>query len=287
MKKCKDNGARKMKFALKMATVLCLLSLWVWGIVVEPYIMLDYDNVEIAVPKWDKNLDGLKIAVLSDIHAGAGPAENWRLRRIVARTNAAKPDIILLLGDFVNGHPFYSKMPMSTYSKYLSGLKAPLGVYSVLGNHDSYYGREKIRKMLADAGIPVVENSNLEIKTPKGNFHLAGIADAITQNYFYRPTFAGIPKDAPVVFMSHTPDVFREIPPAASFMLSGHTHGGQVRLPRGIRPAKNVKFERGAVEGLYRKDGKTSYTTRGLGTSRIPVRFMCTPAITIATIRKA
>lgn len=63
---------------------------------------------------------------------------------------------------------------MSTYSKYLSGLKAPLGVYSVLGNHDSYYGREKIRKMLADAGIPVIENSNLEIKTPKGNFHLAG-----------------------------------------------------------------------------------------------------------------
>ena len=276
-----------MKFALKAFIILCLVSFWVWGIIVEPYLILDYDNVEIPISKWDKNLDGLKVALVSDIHAGAGPAENWRIRRIVEKTNAAKPDIIFLLGDYVNGGIYYGKMDMERLSAYLKNLKAPYGVYAILGNHDSYYDTASIRKMLSEAGIHLLENSNAKVSTPRGDFYVAGIADPITQNYFYRPSFANIPKGKPVIFLSHSPDVFREIPPAASVMFSGHTHGGQVRMPFWGSVAKNVKFEKKAVEGLYRKDGKTAYVTRGLGTSRIPVRFMCTPTITLATIRKS
>lgn len=276
-----------MKFALKVCILAALLSLWTWGVLIEPYFMLDCENVEIKLPKWDDKLDGLKIALVSDIHVGAGPLENWRMTQIVKKTNAAKPDIILLLGDYVNAGPYYSKMEMSRLSAYLRRLKAPLGVYSILGNHDSYFGVHLIRKMLSDGNVILIENSNKKISTPKGDFYLAGIADPITQNYFYRPTFAGIPQGAPVVFLSHSPDVFREIPPAASVMFSGHTHGGQVKLPFIGKIAKNLKFEKGASEGLFQKDGKTAYITRGLGTSRIPVRFLTPPTITIVTLYKS
>lgn len=178
-----------MKFALKVCILAALLSLWTWGVLIEPYFMLDCENVEIKLPKWDDKLDGLKIALVSDIHVGAGPLENWRMTQIVKKTNAAKPDIILLLGDYVNAGPYYSKMEMSRLSAYLRRLKAPLGVYSILGNHDSYFGVHLIRKMLSDGNVILIENSNKKISTPKGDFYLAGIADPVTQNYFYRADF--------------------------------------------------------------------------------------------------
>lgn len=276
-----------MKPFFKLSAILPIISLWIWGLVVEPYIFLDYDYAEIESPNWSKNLDGLKVALVSDIHAGADPAEIWRVERIVEKTNAAKPDLILLLGDYTNGSVCESKIGMDRLAKSLAKLSAPLGVYAVLGNHDTYYGTTPIRKMLADAGIPLLENSSAKVETARGAFYLAGIADAKTRNYFMIPTFENIPENADVIFLSHVPDVFDEMPKGCAAMFSGHTHGGQIRLPFFGNVAEKVLAKKIPIEGFFRSGDNIVYTTRGLGTSRIPVRFMCTPAITIAEIKSA
>lgn len=234
------------------------MSLWIWGIVVEPYVFLDYDFAEIESPNWSENLDGLKVALVSDIHAGASPSEIWRVERIVKKANAAKPDLILLLGDYTNGSVCESKIGMDRLAKSLSKLSAPLGVYAILGNHDTYYGTTPIRKMLADAKIPLLENSSVKVETERGAFHLAGI-----------------------------PDVFAEMPKGCAAMFSGHTHGGQIRLPFFGNIAEKVLAKKIPIEGFHRSGDNIIYTTRGLGTSRVPVRFMCTPAITIVKIKSA
>ena len=276
-----------MKPFFKLSALLFVMSLWIWGIVVEPYVFLDYDFAEIESPNWSENLDGLKVALVSDIHAGADPAEIWRVERIVKKTNAAKPDLILLLGDYTNGSVCESKMGMDRLAKSFAKFSAPLGVYAVLGNHDTYYGTTPIRKMLADAKIPLLENSSAKVETGRGAFYLAGIADAQTRNYFMIPRFENIPENADVIFLSHIPDVFAEMPKGCAAMFSGHTHGGQIRLPFFGNIAEKVLAKKIPIEGFHRSGDNIIYTTRGLGTSRVPVRFMCTPAITIVKIKSA
>ena len=280
------RSIRLMKLFFKLSAIMFIISLWIWGLFVEPYGCLDYDFAEIESPNWNAKLDGLKVALVSDIHAGADPAEIWRVETIVAKTNAAKPDLILLLGDYTNGSVCESKIGMDRLAKSLAKLSAPLGVYAVLGNHDTYYGTTPIRKMLADAKIPLLENSSAKVDAEGCPFYLAGIADAQTRNYFLIPTFECIPQGANVIFLSHIPDVFAEMPSGCAVMFSGHTHGGQIRLPFFGNVAEKVLTKNYPLEGFCRRKDKLLYTTRGLGTSRIPVRFMCTPAITIATIRR-
>ncbi len=272
-----------MKFIFAFLLALSTSILWIWSALVEPYFKVDLDNVEINPPEIFKYLDGLKIAIISDIHFGNLPIEAWRLQNIIRTANNANADIIVLLGDYVNAATPFGQLNLDTLSHNLKKLHAPLGVYAIMGNHDSFYEVSSVRKCIANANIPILENSNIEIKTARGSFYLAGIADAFTQNYFFVPTFANILNDKPVILLSHSPDTFREIPHPAKIMFSGHTHGGQIKFPKIGALLVNLNVEK-IAEGKLERDDKTLYVTRGLGTSRIPVRFLCTPAITIATI---
>lgn len=274
-----------MKRLVKTLILMPIAALWLWAFVVEPHLMLDSEHVEISLKGWNKNLDGLKIAVVGDIHAGWGPHENRRVQAVVDEINSQKPDIILLVGDYVNGAIFQSKMDPKRLSDYLSQLKAPLGVYAILGNHDTYYGVKKVRKIIQDAGITLLEDSNVKIATPKGNFYVAGISDPVTREYYYAKALEGVEKGAPVILLAHSPQIFNEIPVEVGVTFSGHTHGGQIVLPYVGALFSNTS--NGLVEGLLKEDGKTIYTTRGVGTSRAPVRFNCPPLVTIVTLKKA
>ncbi len=247
-------------------------------------MILDVEEVPIKIPNWDSRLDGLKVAVVGDIHAGMPFFEDRRVRKIVDRINSLKPDIVLLVGDYVNGGWYQSAMDLKKLGGYLGNIKAPFGVYAILGNHDYLYGAGEIRKMINSTGIKLLENSNAKVKTPKGDFYISGIADPLSADYSYSQALGGIEKNAPVIFLSHTPDVFREIPSEVGVTFSGHTHGGQVRLPFIGALFSNTFRGDKLVEGEYRRDGKTIFVTRGLGTSRIPARFMCTPVITLVTL---
>ncbi len=272
-----------MKFFFAFLLALSASILWGWCAFVEPYLKVDLENVEINPPDLFESIDGLKIAIVSDIHFGNLPIETWRLQNIIQAANNANADIIFLLGDYVNAATPFGQLNLDILTHNLKKLHAPLGVYAIMGNHDSFYEISSVRKCVANAGIPILENSNVEIKTARGSFYLAGIADAFTQNYYFVPTFANIPDDKPAILLSHSPDTFREMPHPAKIMFSGHTHGGQIKLPKIGAIMVNLKFEK-IAEGILKRSDKTLYVTRGLGTSRIPVRFLCTPAITIATI---
>ena len=260
-------------------------------------MILDVEEVPIKIPNWDSKLDGLKVAVVGDIHAGMPFFEDRRVRKIVDKINSLKPDIVLLVGDYVNGGWYQSAMDLKKLGGYLGEIKAPLGAYAILGNHDYLYGAGEIRKMINSTGIKLLENSNAKVKTPKGDFYVSGIADPLSADYSYSQALGGIEKNAPVIFLSHTPDVFREIPSEVGVTFSGHTHGGQVRLPFiGALHADNDMLPRGGwfpaeeyLSGLHEVNATYQYVSTGLGAAhRTPFRFRLwnTPQISLIKLTR-
>ena len=248
--------------------------LGVWVVVIEPYTL----NIKRIAIK-DSRLSGLKIVFASDFHIK--PYEKFRLVRIVNEINAQKPDIVLLGGDYVNG-THGSTMPIEDISKGLSQIKSPMGTYGVLGNHDGWHGGYKVTKSLRQHNIKVLENSSVEFD----KFILAGVEDMKTQHA--RVDFA-IPKhpSKPVIFLTHNPDLFEKVPNGTYLTLAGHLHGGQVDLPLIGKLVVPSKFGKKFVEGngFIKEDGKMLYTSKGLGTSILPVRFRCAPEIVVITFK--
>lgn len=278
-------AALVMKKRYAVALLLLAVLFWLWGVVVEPYILLETRKVDVAIEGAPKGLEEIKIAVVADIHAGATPQEHWRAKRIVSAVNAQKPDIIIFLGDYTNGYFYRAPAPEERLVEYLSAFHAPLGKFGIFGNHDIKYGKAKIEKILRASGVEIICNNNRKISTPRGSFYLAGIDDPQTSDYSFSAAMRGIPAGAPVVFLTHNPSVYREIPQGVGLVLAGHTHGGQVRLPffGNVMPVANVP--RRLVSGVSAEGGRTFHTSAGLGVSRLPIRFFCPPEFTILTIK--
>ncbi len=250
----------------------------------EPYLMLETTRVTIKARNWSDKFSPLKIVLAGDFHAGAGPFEVWRINNAVDAINREDPDIVVFLGDFVNGRFFQTRMDVGILSNMLSRVRAKYGKYSILGNHDVFFGVAKIKRMLSTAGVRLLVNSNDKIVTPYGDVYIAGIADPVTSSYAYGPTLSGIPDGSPIIFLSHSPGVVREIPDRVSVTFSGHTHGGQICLPFYGAVYTNCALPRKYVSGLAELYGRVFYTNRGLGTSRVPIRFLCPPEITVVRL---
>jgi hypothetical protein len=228
----------------------------------------------------------LKIAVLSDLHVGSPHRSLANLSKVVAATNAEKPDLIVLLGDYVItgvlGGEFIEPEPIAAK---LAALKAPLGVVAVLGNHDWWYNGERVRKALESNGIRVLENQNLQLTHQGQSFWLCGLADMWTRGERLLTTLAEIRDANPIIALTHNPDLFPLMPARVGLSLAGHTHGGQVNLPLIGRPVVPSKFGRRYAYGLVEENGKKLFVTEGIGTSIIPVRFRAAPEIVMLTIK--
>jgi predicted MPP superfamily phosphohydrolase len=194
----------------------------------------------------------LKIAALADIHACRPWMDTDRIRSIAEQANRLEPDLIVLLGDYMAGHRFVTgHVPASEWAAALKGLTARLGVYAVLGNHDWWDDRTAqkagkgpivSRVVLEDAGIPVLENDAVRIENAGSSFWVAGLGDqlALKVRRDGRRRFRGVDDlpgtlarvtdSAPVILLAHEPDIFPQVPGRVALTLSGHTHGGQVRL---------------------------------------------------------
>jgi predicted MPP superfamily phosphohydrolase len=176
-----------------------------------------------------------------------------RIHNIVERTNSLNADIIVMLGDYVAGHRRVTRfIPAGEWASVLAGLKAPLGVHAILGNHDWWEdktvqregkGLTVARRALEASGIPVYENDAKRLSKGGRPFWLAGLGDqlAYMPARRFRPvrrigvddlgaTLSKVTDDAPIVLLAHEPDVARRVPARVAVQLSGHTHGGQVRL---------------------------------------------------------
>lgn len=234
----------------------------------------------------DGGLGGtLRIAVIADLHGGAPYITEQKIDEVVALANDAKPDLVLLTGDYVTtGVVGGWHMPIETIAAKLAGLHTRFGTYAVLGNHDNWYGRRRVERALNHAGIVVLDDRAARIGIRGNTLYLAGITDYNTGPHVVGGAMLGIPVDQKAICFTHSPDVFPELPRTCALTVAGHTHGGQVDLPLLGRLITNTRDPRYAA-GLVRENGKALFVSTGIGTSILPVRFGVRPEVSILDVR--
>jgi uncharacterized protein len=235
--------------------------------------------------------DGFRIVQLSDIHLREFTEEAF-LREIVKRVDALRPDLVALTGDFVSIGPlprhFGARWGYSC-AQILTELTCGLR-YAVLGNHDATVNKPAVTDALVSHGIPVLSNRAVAIERDSRRIWLAGVADAMVD----KPDLSlALPRgrDAdrePLILLAHEPDFADSaINQRVSLILSGHTHGGQVRLPF-VKPLHLPPLGKKYLEGRFvLADGAQLYVNRGIGTTTLPLRFCCPPEITVVTLAQA
>jgi predicted MPP superfamily phosphohydrolase len=211
---------------------------------------------ELSIPAWVGG-PALRVVLLADLHACNPWMGKATIERLVRQTNALEPDLVLLLGDYATGMPYFmtSPVPDQEWANILAGLEAPLGRFAVMGNHDWWEDREAQRRgggpisgqlALDDVGISVLENDAIRVTRANKPFWVAGLGDQqalLGPRRFSRAgrsgvddlakTLNAVDDDGPVILMAHEPDIFPEVLKAdrrVAVTVSGHTHGGQVRL---------------------------------------------------------
>ncbi len=276
-----------------------------YAFAIEPLWRLRTVTHRIQPRTWPRG-QRLRIAALADFHA----CEPWMTRQRIAavceKANALKPDITLLLGDFVSSMNFVTgTVAHKEWASELSKLTAPLGVHAIQGNHDWWEdvaaqrtggGETAACKALRNANIPVFENDAVRIDHNGASFWLAGLSSqwALKPGRRYGRTqmiglddldgtLAKITDEAPVIVMAHEPDIFPQIPKDVALTLSGHTHGGQVRL-FGYSPVVPSKFGDRYAYGHIVEDERDLIVSGGLGCSILPVRFGVPPEITVVEL---
>lgn len=231
----------------------------------------------------------LTITVIADLHA-AGPNMGLaRVADVVDAANALNSDLIVLLGDFFATHRFITEVvPHAAWAGQLARLRAPLGVHSILGNHDWWHDIDGVRRALALVRIPVLENDAILLGEPGGRFWLAGLGDQLA--YWLGPnnfrgvddlpgTLAKVRSADPVILLAHEPDIFIDVPDRVALTLAGHTHGGQIRLP--LVPPFWAPSQYGArfAYGHIVEDNRHMIVSGGLGCSKVPMRLGMPPEI--------
>jgi len=297
-----------------------------YAVAIEPMRGPVISGYHLTPPRWPVGLK-LRIAVLADLHA----CEPWmgprRIEHICDTAMRLKPDLIVLLGDFTTAHRYISgQVPAKTWARILGGLKAPLGTWSVLGNHDWWAdhdaqwrgdGPVEARIELERNGIPVLENDAIRLTKDGQAFWLAGLGDQIAfvlsrlspgsrraralasvdeaalrsgpASFTSRGrrfagiddlpgTLAKVTDDAPVILLAHEPDIFPQVPDRVALTLSGHTHGGQVRV-LGWSPVVPSRYRNRFAYGHLSEGERSIIVSGGLGCSIMPVRFGVPPEI--------
>ena len=267
---------------------------------IEPAYRLHVQRYAFVPPRWTPGLK-LRIAALSDVHASEPYMSTRRIRDIVDATNALKPDIIVLLGDYVFGHRYqFRKVEKAEWAAEFGRLSAPLGVHAILGNHDWWDDRRDpdasargVRQALEAVGIRVLENDAVRLTKEGKPFWLMGLADQLAYELQrddprlgaddLPATLAKLRDDMPAILLAHEPDIFVKIPARVSLTMSGHTHGGQIRL-FGWSPVIPSDYGNRFAYGHIIEDDRHLIVSGGLGTSQIPVRLGVPPEIVLADL---
>jgi predicted MPP superfamily phosphohydrolase len=295
------RGLLKRAGALGLATTG--LGSYTFGF--EPGFMLELTPYALTPPSWPGALK-LRIAVIADIHACEPYMSAARVRSICKLANSLNPDVTVILGDFNGGHNFVTAPVMpEQWGEAVSILKAPLGVYSILGNHDWWHGpipkmrgdeAESVRRALRHANIKLLENDAIQLNKDGQDFWLLGLADQLSYRVsrgVYRgtdkleATLSAVKDDAPIVLLAHEPFVFDRVPKRVSLTLCGHTHGGQVNLPIIGAPFAESRFGKNHIYGHIVEDGRDMIISAGLGTSILPARFGRPPEVVVVDLGTA
>lgn len=256
---------------------------------------LEVVQVTVKLANLPDAFHGFRIAQISDLHFHEY-TETFFLRSVLNRVNALRPDAVLLTGDFISTNPRDRVYPIE--QAYVCGgilkmLECPIR-YGILGNHDCAMGEAQIHDALVSNGTPILLNESVPIERGSSRIWLGGLRDTLSS---YPEPERAIPSKIrdprePILLMIHEPDYIDKLvkyPSGQSvgLVLSGHSHGGQVRLPflpplKAILPPGGRKY----VEGLFRIGSTQLYVNRGIGTTEVPFRLNCPPEITVLTLER-
>lgn len=267
----------------RFLTVLVLAGL-IAGVVmawrarfVSPY-RAQVRHIVVQVPRKHRNLAGLTIAFVTDTHVGPHFLAS-DLEPVVARLEEIGPDIVLFGGDYICESPRF----MASAAPMLGRMArtARYGAWGVMGNHDLSNIRARVAPPLEEVGIGILANEAVRVETERGALWIVGIDDGLIGEADLDAAFSAVSPDGAAICLWHEPDRVEESAPYGAFLqLSGHSHGGQVRLP-GIGPIAAPRLGKRYPKGRYLVDDMQLYVSSGLGMYRPPVRFNCPPELTI------
>jgi predicted MPP superfamily phosphohydrolase len=240
------------------------------------------EQVRIPLKNLKPALEGFKIVQMSDIHLHPYVQIDF-VQKAVAMANALQPDLIVLTGDYVlqGADSIFELAPV------LASLEARYGVFTILGNHDLWTNAKVVRAGLAEARLPVLHNEGVALGIGRETIYLAGLDDGWSGQPDLKAALDNLPANVPTILLAHEPDladVF-SLDSRVSLQLSGHSHGGQVRLPgvgAPVLPSLGQKYD----QGLYKVKDMWLYTSRGIGLI-VPIRLNCPPEITEITLVRA
>lgn len=235
---------------------------------------------EIALPGLGRELDGYRVAQLSDLHIGSHDTVHTGARW-VAQTNALEPDLVVVTGDLVtSGTEFYPDV-----AEVLSGLRARDGVLCILGNHDQWNAARFVAT-LRERGLTVLDNESRVIRRGEASLVVIGLGDPYTGKADLPGALRGRVAGAPTILLSHYPDYFEAAArDGVELVLSGHTHGGQLGLPFLADRLNLATLTRQRPRGLFQAGTTRLYVNAGLGTTGPPVRLGVAPEIALFSLR--
>ena len=285
----------------------------IWGCVAAAFaaavVFLHIGSTAISVNTQEAHLphlapvdDGLRVMVVSDTHFHAGDA--GRAAELADMVNREDPDLILLLGDFINGSPDpRGSLSMEELTRFVKHLRARCGIFAVTGNHELWYGRDKVVSALRDGGVEVLFNRAVTVGTPSGRvLQIVGLSDYTTQEL--PESFPKIDPKLPLLVMMHDPNCAKFVPEGLDcFIIAGHTHGGEIRMIPGGSDRTSlrlimvrIKDKLGQIPDYQRPyvlfdrwftdyHGRKMFITSGVGMSRLGMRLFCPPEIVLLKLR--
>jgi len=225
--------------------------------------------------------DGLRVCCIGDLHLFRW-ADGAAMRRRLASIAAAKPDLILFVGDYATGDARYE----SRAARIIAEQHAPLGVYAVLGNHDRWVGEEHAVRAMRAAKVRLLMNEKVALARGCDRLYLAGLNDPYTGGDDLPAALEGIPPEGCVILLSHTPDIIAEaVERGISLVLAGHTHGGQIALPLLGPPVVLSKYGSRYAHGLFQERATAMFVTRGVGEIAPWIRLNCPRETAVLTLR--
>lgn len=243
---------------------------------------VDVTSLHLTLPHLDPAFNHYRVVQISDFHIGTWVSRR-HLEEAVQLVNQQQPDLVAITGDFVTNHPErYANDLVET----LSQLDPRDGTVAVLGNHDHWSNPGAIREVLRQAGIVELNNRSIAIHRGNANLYIAGVDDYMDGLDCLEDVLHELPDDGKsAILLAHEPDFADKAAPTGRFdlQISGHSHGGQVRLPL-IGSPFLPRYARKYPRGLYQVGGMILYTNRGLGTAEFNLRWNCRPEITVFTL---
>ncbi|SFS35939.1 metallophosphoesterase [Marininema halotolerans] len=245
---------------------------------------IETNSLTIRLPRLPASFTGCKVVQFSDLHAAHHISIN-DIHEIVSKINRLQPDIVLFTGDLLDAPSDIPYLPQVVDQ--LAKIKAPLGKFAILGNHDYEAGVDKVSAAYAQAGFQLLLNENHPIQRGDDILYLIGLDDCLYGAPNLAKPLNNISDETCKILLVHEPDFADQLPPAIIDMqLSGHSHGGQIAFPF-IGPVLTPPMAKKYPTGRYQVKDTLVYTNRGLGTTILPLRFCARPELTLFTLAQS